>query len=285
MKKNDTEIIYTPHARTETGFFATWAIMAGNIVRSRELIVQLFKRDFFAAYKKSFLGMCWVFISPLVGILSWVFMNAAGVLNPGDVGIPYPAYVLLGSSIWGIFMGFYLAAAGTLDSGAAFILQVKYPHEALLIKQVAQQLANFFISFTMTVAVLILFGVVPHWKIVLVPALLLPLFFLGSAIGLIVSVLNVVSTDFQRAADKLLGLCLFATPVIYSAHLPHPLLRNVIRWNPLTYLVGGVRDVIIYGTMDRWDLFAYAALFSLVFFLFSWRLFYVSEERVIEKMI
>ncbi|MBN2106676.1 MAG: ABC transporter permease [Deltaproteobacteria bacterium] len=259
--------------------------MFKNIILSRELIVQLFKRDFFAAYKKSFLGIFWIFIAPLIGILSWVFMNAAGVLNPGDVGIPYPAYVLLGSSIWGLFMGFYKAAAATLDVGSAFILQVKYPHEALLVKQVAQQLANFLISFVMTLIVLIAFGIVPSWKMLFFPFLIAPLFFLGSAIGLVISVANVISNEFQKCMDVLLGFCLYLTPVIYSSNIKSPFFQTILQWNPLTYLIGVPRDIIIYGRIEHADRFILAALFSFVLFLFSWRFFYIAEDRIIEKIL
>ena len=153
--------VYEPNNRRKIGFFKTWVIMLKNIVTSKELIVQLFKRDFLGVYKKSFIGIGWIFISPLVGIISWVFMNAVGVLKPGNVGIPYPAYVLLSSSIWGLFMGFYSSAAGTLGAGAGFIMQVKYPHEALLIKQTAQQLANFLLGFLLTIIFLLFFKVFP----------------------------------------------------------------------------------------------------------------------------
>ncbi|MEI6125244.1 MAG: ABC transporter permease, partial [Pseudomonadota bacterium] len=234
MNNKNTTTVYTPGCRTKIGFFKAWASMFKNIITSRDLIVQLFKRDFFAVYKKSFLGICWIVIAPLIGIISWVFMNATGVLNPGDVGIPYPAYVLLGTSIWGLFMGFYTASAATLDVGAAFILQVKYPHEVLLVKQMAQQLANFLISFSMTIAVLIMFGVMPSWKILFFPVLILPLFFLGAAIGLVISVMNVISKEFQKFTDIVLGFCLYLTPVIYSPHFKNQILQEIIQWNPLT---------------------------------------------------
>jgi len=277
--------VYEPNQRQKTGFFRSLLIVAGNIRKSRELIKQLFVRDFIAVYKKSFLGMGWLFISPVIGIVSWVLMNYTGVLHPGDVGIPYPAYVLLSTSIWGLFMGFYSSATGTLGSGSAFIMQVKFPHESLLVKQVAQHLATFFIGFLMNIIVLLIFGVVPSWKIVFFPVVILPLFFLGSGIGLVIGVINVVAVEIQRIMDAFFGFLIFLTPVIYATDIASPFLQKIIKWNPLTYLVGGARDIIVYGRIDNWDKFLYATLLSLVVFIFSWRLFYVSEEKVIEKMI
>ena len=269
-------IIYKPNMRSQTGFFRTWWIMIRNITESRELIYQLFRRDFL---------MGWLVIAPLMGIISWVFMNLTGVLNPGDVGIPYPAYVLLSSTVWGLFMGFFNSASGTLDAASGFILQVKFPHDVLLIKQTLQQLVNFTITFLITLIVLLLFGVVPHWKIVFFPLLVLPLFFLGSAIGLVVSVISVVAVDMKRGFGFVMSLLMYVTPVIYSSRIENPTLQAIIKWNPLTYLVGGVRDMIIFGTLEHFDRFIYSAIISFFSFLLAWRLFFVSEDKVIEKMI
>ena len=42
--------------RHELGFFETWEVMSRNVWGDRELIWQLFKRDFFAAYRESVVG-------------------------------------------------------------------------------------------------------------------------------------------------------------------------------------------------------------------------------------
>ena len=218
-----TITIYHPNQRHEFGFFQTWSVMTRNVIRSRELIWQLFKRDFFAGFKKSFLGKGWLFISPLLGIVSWVFYQQIGMLHPGEVGIPYPAYVLIGSSMWGLFIGMFTAASGTLSSGSDLIMQVKYPHEALLFKQVAQQLADFSIGFIMCLLLLFAFGVTPSWKIIFFPVVALPLFFLSSGLGLIVSMISVVAMDIKKGVDLVIGLLIIITPVIYSNRIDHAL--------------------------------------------------------------
>lgn len=289
MKKKETsdqEInIYRPNQRHDLGFFETWAVMSKNIIKSRELIWQLFKRDFFAAYKKSFLGFTWIFIAPIMGIVSWVFLHMTGMFNPGDVGIPYPAYVLIGTSMWGLFMGFYDSAAQTLSAGQALVMQVNYPHEALLFKQTAQHLANFIITFMMNILVLLAFKVIPSWGIIFFPLVALPLFFLGAAIGLVTSMISIVAVDISRIINMGMGLMMWVTPVIYSDKIENPIVQIIIKWNPLTYLVCSLRDIIIYGRLYNVAGYFICAGLSLLLFMISWRLFYVSEDRIIERMI
>ena len=286
VKESSQQItVYKPNQRHELGFFYTWAVMARNILNSKELIWQLFKRDFFASYKKSFVGISWIFLSPVMGIVSWVFLQKTGMLHPGEMWIPYPAYVLIGTSMWGLFMGFFNSARETLSSGQSLVMQVNYPHEALLFMKTAQHLANFLIAFLMNIIVLVVFGVVPSWKILFFPFVVLPLFFLGAAIGLVVSMISVVSVDVDRIINMGLSLMMWITPVIYSDKVGNHFVQTLIAWNPLTYLVCSARDIIIYGRLYNPAVYFLCAGATFFLFMISWRLFYVSENKIIERMI
>lgn len=277
--------VYRPNRRHELGWWSTWAILAGNIIRSRDLIWQLFRRDFVAEYKKSFLGYVWRFLSPIAGILPWVVLQRANLLKPGDMDIPYPAYALMGMTMWGLFTSFYNSARGTLSSGGGLIHQVNYPHEALLFKQTASQLAVFSMNFAVSVIVLLAFQIVPNWKIIFFPLVALPLFFLGAGVGLIFSMVSIVAVDLDRVMNYALGLLIFTLPIVYSSDVQSPTLQAVIKWNPLTYMVCSARDIVIYGRLYAPNAFYICAAASLALFLVAWRLFFVSEEKIIERMI
>ena len=277
--------VYRPNQRHDLGFFETWSVMAKNIFNSRELIWQLFKRDFFAAYKKSFLGITWIFIAPIMGIVSWVFLNMTGMLHPGEVGIPYPAYVLVGSSVWGLFMGFFNSAKKTLSSGKDIVMQVNYPHEALLFKETAQYLANFLVTFFINIVVLFIYNVVPSWKVVFFPIVILPLFFLGAAIGLLFSMISIVAVDINRVVQMGMSLLMYLTPVIYSDKINNDVVQIIIKWNPLTYLVCSARDIIIYGRLYHAGGYVLCSGLAILLFMASWRLFFISEGSIIERMI
>lgn len=260
--------------------------MLTNIVTFRELVYQLFRRDFLMAYKKSVIGIGWIFLSPLVGIASWVLLNSAGILQPGDIQVDYPAFVLFSSSLWGLFMGFYSSAAGTLNAGSAFILQVRFPHEVLLVKQTAQHLATFSIGFLVNIGVLLLRGVVPDWTIIFLPLLALPLFFLAAGVGLMVSVFSVVITDVMNITNIVLGIVMYITPIIYRIDkIDSPILSVLVKYNPLTYLVGEIRDLMLFGYMSHPVEYIVSVLFAFGLFMLSWRLFYISEHKIIEKII
>jgi lipopolysaccharide transport system permease protein len=284
LPNNQHIVVYEPNQRVKMGFFGSWMLMIQNIIRSRDLIWQLFKRDFISGYKQSAFGLLWLFLSPLIGILSWVFMNATGVLNPGDVGVPYPLYVLVGSTLWGLFVSFYASVSTSLSAGGSLILQVNFPHEALVAQQVAQTIANFLINLLMISVIFAFFGRLPSWKAVFFPFTLLPIFLIGSALGMVVAVITVVIHDINKMVTVVLGFLMFLTPVVYSQQFNNKLIQFVITWNPMTYLIGTSRDILLTGRIENIRAYSLSCLAGAVLFLFSWRLFFLSEHKVAEKI-
>lgn len=277
--------VYYPNMRHSLGLWHCWVVMAKNVWNARELIWQLFRRDFVGAYKKSWLGVAWFFIMPLMGIVSWVFLQQSGLLTPGDVGVPYPVYVLIGTSMYTLFKQLFDAASQTLDAGREFIQQVNFPHEAMLFKQTASQLANFIVIFSLNIVVMLIFGVLPSWKALLLPLVALPLFFLAAGIGLVVSMINVVIADVTRVCGVFLTFGMYMSPIIYSDNISNQLVQTIIKWNPLTYLICSCRDIMIYGHLYKPTGYFLTAALSLLVFMIAWRLFFVSEDKLVERMI
>jgi lipopolysaccharide transport system permease protein len=286
MKENDSEkvVVYTPRQREEMGWFETWLVLYRNIGTAKEMIWQLFRRDFLRPYRKSFIGIGWIVVSPLLGIISWVFMAFSGVLKPGDLGIPYPIYVLMGSSFWGLFMAFYGAGTGILSEGGGIILQVNYPHDALLVKTTAMALANFSVVFVLYLVIFTIAGYPPNWKTIMLPLAILPLFFAGTALGLVMGVLQVVIPDLGRISGVIFGILFFITPIAYSAKTESTIVNLAIKWNPLTYLIAGPRDLVLFGHITHWHVLLLLSVPLLFLFLVSWRLFFISEHKVVERM-
>ncbi len=275
---------YYPNQRAEIGFLKTCLIMLENVVKRRELVWQMFKRDFFVVYRRSILGYLWVFLAPILGIITWVFMNYTGILNPGEMDIPYPVFVLLGSQMWGLFMGFLDSASRSLTVSGALMKQIRFEHEVLLVKQVAMALANFVMTLGIVVLIMLAFRVVPPWQAVFFPVVMLPLLFLGAGVGLIVSVFSAVFLDATNIVTRVVGLLMYITPVIYTTDFEHPVLQALVKYNILSYLIAAARDILTTGAIEKFPQYLVASGITLAVFLIGLRLFFVSEPLVAEKL-
>ena len=283
MQGTDHIIVYEPDQRVRLGCVLGWKAMIDNVVNSRELIWQLFRRDLLAGSKQSVLGLLWMVISPLIGILSWVLMNEAGVLRPGALDVPYPVYVLFGTTIWGLFMAFYSAAASSLTSAGGLLIQAKFSHEALVAQQMAHTVIVVMVNLLLLMAVWGVYGTTWHWSALLLPLGLIPLFLFGTGIGMMVSVFAVLIRDMTKTVTTLLGLAMFMTPVVYAGDVQSEWLQRLIAWNPLTYLVGGARDLVLEGGIGHPSAYTASVVLAAAVFLAAWRLFFMSEQKVAEK--
>lgn len=67
--------------------------------------------------------------------------------------------------------------------------------------------------------------------------------------------------------------------------IENPLIHTLVRWNPLTYLVCSLRDLVLFGRLYDTTGYFICAGVSLLLFMGSWRLFYVSEGKIVERMV
>lgn len=284
MNDDSGHVVYFPNQKAQLGFLKTCAAMLKNIIEGRELIVQMFRRDFFIIYRRSILGYMWILIGPIMGIITWVFMNYTGILNPGKTDMPYPVFVLLGSQMWGLFMGFFDSASKSLYSGSSLMKQIRFEHEVLLVKQVALVFVNFLMTLAIVFIVMLAFKVVPPWQAVFFPVVMLPLLFFGAGMGLVVSVFSAIFTDAGNIVGKVIGLVMYITPVIYTTDFSHPFLKFLVKFNPLSYLITACRDILTRGSIDHFHSYLFVSALTLALFLVALRLFYVSEPLVAEKI-
>lgn len=255
-----------------------------SFLSTQALIYQMFRKDFLGNYKKSFLGITWLLAAPLVGIISWLVLNFSGILVPGETKVPYPFYILIGLSLWNSFVGAYTAAAGTLSGAAGLLLQVKFPHEVLLIKQLLMHFVNVLINFALVTALMLIFNCPTSWWLPTLPLLVLPLIFWGAAIGLIISVVSAVVPDVRNTVDLVIGFGLYLTPVIYVRNMIHPIIGKVVAVNPLAHLIEAVREMITLGDLSHMTNYAIAGAIGVVFFALSVKFFFATKEWVFEKM-
>lgn len=135
------------------------------------------------------------------------------------------------------------------------------------------------------IIVLLLFGVRFSWVALLFPLTLIPLLILGLSIGLVVSIFRVLLDDVAIFIDQAMGFLMFLTPVVYAPDIQIGFLSQLIHLNPLTYLVGFSRDVLIKGTFYEPGLWSICVLLTFIFFVITVRIFMIAEPRVIERLI
>jgi lipopolysaccharide transport system permease protein len=274
--------VYSPDTIVRVG----WPVlreMIGEQVASRELTWRLFVRDLSTKYKQSVLGFLWAFLNPVATVAVFVLLNRSGVLDIGRTSIPYPAYALLGITIWQLFATGLTAGAGSIVAGGSIVIKINFPKECLVLAAVGQSLVEFLIRLGLLAIVFIWYQIVPSWQTIFLPFVLFPLLALTLGLSLLLALLNVVIRDVEKSLGIVTTLLLFLTPVMYPVP-SQGLLAQISYWNPLAPLVVGPRDLVITGQLPLSTSFVLVSLSSFAFLMFAWWLFHLAEKRIAERV-
>jgi lipopolysaccharide transport system permease protein len=276
--------IYEPN-ETQGGFIWGLQRAAGDITGSRHVIMRLFWRDFIAQFRQKLLGYFWALLSPLLGIASFLFLFFIGVLRPGEGDIPYPAYVMVGSTLWGCLPGSMGAVSGGLRGQADLIMRTRIPKIALALSSLAGLFYGILISMVTMMVIFLSLGMMPTWWLLAYPLLALPMVLLGTSIGLVLSVLGTIARDLTTMVTQVLALVMYVTPVIYlHSTIQNDFVKALIDWNPMSYLVDIPRSLICLGHADNTGIFLGVAVGTVMLVAIGLRVFYLLEDLVAERL-
>lgn len=203
------------------------------------------KRDIQSQHRQSLLGFFWILAPVIINSLIWLFLNGSGVVNvniPG--GIPYPVFVILGTTIWNIFAEAVQSPINSVNSGRAIISKINFPKEALLMKGIYTTLFNMLIKMIPVVAILIIYQVTPSGSLLLFPFYIVALIVFAFAIGLIITPLGLIYTDISKVLITGIPLLMYMTPVVYA--VPRSgIFKVLFNLNPLTYIINDTRNTLV----------------------------------------
>lgn len=284
LNVQDTLTVYEPN-QGRGGLIWSLRQARQDLVASRYVIARLFWRDFIAQFRQKILGYFWALLSPLLGIISFLFLYSIGVLKPGEGEIPYTLYVLVGSTVWGCLPGAMGAVAGGLQAQGDLIMRTRIPKLALAMSSLAGVFYGMVIGMgTMTIVFLIV-GKAPTLWFFAYPILVLPMILLGTAIGLVLAVLGTIARDLTPLVTQALSLLMYVTPTIYlQSSIQNPIVKALIAWNPLTYLVDIPRSLICLNRTEGISAYLLVVAGTLILAAIGLRIFYLLEDLVAERL-
>lgn len=284
-----SKIIYTPNGpqvEEEAGLFHVSRLMWDELISARELIWRLVIRDFSARYRQSVFGIFWAVILPIVSVSIFIVINSAGVLNLDvhDIGIPYPLYVLIGLSIWNLFAGGLTSSSQALVNSGSIIVKINFPKVALILAATGQSLIDFALSLILIGLSFIYFDVNLNWMGLSVGLVcILPLYLLMTGIGFVLSLAAGVLRDMSNILNISLMTVMLLTPIAYPIK-GDSALNSFNKWNPLNYLINVPRDLIVTGDTKFVNEFVFSSIFSVVVFYAGWKLFYIAQPKIAERI-
>ena len=280
---NEIITTYEPDNSLKKGYLSIFNEIFSEIKKNRWLTYQLFRRDFFAIYKQSFIGVFWAFIIPLVSVGTFIILNRSGVFNLGEIDVPYPIFAILGMAFWQLFATGLVASSNSLVKAGSMIVKINFSKKSLVFASAGQSIVPFLIQFILVCVLFFIYGITPSIAILLVPLLVIPITLFTLGLGFILSLLNGVVRDIGNVLSILVTFLMFLTPVLY-AKPTIGILATSTEYNPLYYLVSMPRELILMGTISEWRGFLVSSIIAVIIFIVCLTVFHLTETRVAERI-
>ena len=216
-----------------------------GLIKYRDLILLMVKRNFTVLYKQTILGPAWVVIQPLLTTLVFtvIFGKVAGL--PTD-GIPSFVFYMGGNVCWNYFSNCLVNTSNTFIKNSDIFGKVYFPRLCMPFATIITELINFFVQFLLFLVVVLYYAsklnsIAPNWHLILLtPLLLIQLGILGLGFGIIVSALTTKYRDLAMLVSFGVHLWMYATPVTYSTSMiaaKYPQMMKFYMLNPITPII------------------------------------------------
>ncbi len=238
-----------------------------DVIKYRDLIFQLVRRDIVTRYKRSILGIAWTMLQPLGMMLimaivfSTLFQRVEG----------YVAYLLSGLVAWTFFAQTTNAAIFQTVWGGSLIRRIHIPMTTFSISSIGTGVINLALSLIPLLIIALIVGRPITWAILFLPVsfLLITAFALG--VSLILSTMAVYFPDIKEMYQIIIQAWMYLTPIIYPADiLPETYRFWILHLNPMYYMISMFRAPIYYGMLPSPDILIPGTLISLATLLAGW---------------
>jgi lipopolysaccharide transport system permease protein len=218
----------------------------------RDLLFLLVRRDFIAFYKQTILGPIWFFLQPLMTMAMFVIIFSR-LANISTNGIPAPLFYMVGIISWNYFAECLLKTSTVFKDNANVFGKVYFPRLILPFSIVASNLVRFGVQFILLVIMILFYTIFRPEEfsfqfniyLLLLPVLIALMALFGLGMGMIISAMTTKYRDLVFLVTFGVQLFMYATPVIYPLKAAPDSIESIIRLNPLSSIIEGLRLAIL----------------------------------------
>lgn len=217
-----------------------------KISENRFLFSELVKRDFKKKYKRTYLGMIWSVLSPLLTLL---VMRVVFTQFFGRGMNHYTTYLFCGNIVFSFFSDCTNGGMTSLMNNAGIFSKVNVPKYLFLFSKSISSLINFGLTFIVFILFCIIDGVTftAYFFALIIPIVFLVIFNIG--IGLILSALFVFFRDVQYLWGVFTTLLMYLSVIFYTLDAFSPAMQKLFLLNPVYVYINYFRTVVLNATL------------------------------------
>lgn len=249
--------------------------------RDQFILYELVSKDFKLKYRRSFLGVAWSVLNPLLmmSVMAAVFST---MMRFAADGIPnYPLYIILGNITFGLMSESTSAGMGSIISASSLLKKVKVNRWVFPVEKVLFAVVNFALSLFAVAFVMLVFRIAPTWHVLLLPLFLVYMTAFCVGLSLLLSTASVFFRDVMHLWSVFLTAWTYATPLFYPQEILPEWMMKVEMFNPMFHFVNYIRNLLLYQQTPSLKLNCACAGFALLSLITGWLVFKANEHKFI----
>jgi len=223
--------------------------------RHRRLLSGLTKREVVGRYRGSFLGIMWSFFNPLfmLAVYTFVFSVVFNARWSGSGGskVEFALALFAGMIVFNVFSECVNRAPGLILGNVNYVKKVVFPLEVLPWVTLGAATFHMLISLSVWLVFYLVFFGIPHWTVLLLPFVMLPLLLMTAGFCFALAALGVYLRDVSQVVTVATTALLFLSPIFYPVSALPPAYQTIIHLNPLTLIIEQTRGILIAGIVPN----------------------------------
>jgi lipopolysaccharide transport system permease protein len=218
-----------------------------DLWRYRELFFILAWRDVAVRYKQTVIGLVWAFVRPFMTMVVFTVVFGRLAKLPTEGTAPYAVLVFAGLLPWTLFASVLTEAASSVVGNANLISKVYFPRLIVPLSTVMVALVDFVVSLAILAGLMVWYGVMPSWQILLLPAFVAMALLAAIGPAVWAAAIIVKYRDFRFIIPFVTQIGLYVSPVGFSSKLVPPEWQLLYSVNPMVGVIDGFRWCILGG--------------------------------------
>ncbi|OUO19733.1 ABC transporter [Collinsella sp. An307] len=268
-------------AITKDGAFASHA--RNDFEKDIFVLKQLVTKDFKIKYRRSFLGVAWSVLNPL---LMMVVMSVVFSTLLGSNIEHFPLYLILGNITYSLMSDSTSKAVTSILEAAPLLKKVKIDRFVFPVQKILFALVNFAFSLIAVAIVMLWFRVVPTWHLIWLPVCLGLLMVFCIGIGLVLSAATVFFRDIIHLWSVVLTAWNYLTPVFWDFQMlldrgAPAWTIGIVKMNPMYGFVTFMRDIVLWQQNPSLEILLLCTVWAVVMLAIGIFVFRKTEHKFI----
>lgn len=247
-----------------------------NFIRYKDFLASVVKRDISKKYYKSYLGVLWTVLHPLLTavVITIVFSALFQRSIPN-----FPVYLLCGQLLYHFNSDATSVSLNSMIKNNSIIRKIYIPKYMFVVSDLVVSFVNLLFAFIPLIAIVIYTGTKITWLWLLIPIVLLLQATFTLGISLILAAYGVFFRDLTHLYGVLLTMGHYLSAIFYPISIVPEKYLFLWRLNPLVNYITILRDIVHNAVLPSMDNIVIGVIYSILTLSLGCVIFSENQDR------